>query len=381
LKVTISVSGIFDAFFLAEQLEKRGQLDRIFTSYPRFRLRKNWPTSPKVVSLWLPELIARVMSKGFSVLPKLGYYYKALLFDAMVASRLRPCDVFVGFSSSSLRSIKKARSLGAKTLLFRNSSHILSQQSILKEEFESHGLQSDAVYPPIARLEVAEYALTDFIRVPSGYAKRTFLDHGFPERKILELPHGIDLEGFTHAGKADNTFRVVFVGIISLRKGIQYLLEAFRQLALKNAELWLVGGISPDARQVLEKYEGLFKYIGIIPREKLAWYYSQGSVYVLPSLEEGMALTVLEAMACSVPVIVTNHTGVESVVRDGQDGFICPIRDVEAIKQKLILLHDNEPTRQKMGQSANSRASGFTWDWYGDQMEKAMNGILTGKFS
>jgi glycosyltransferase involved in cell wall biosynthesis len=73
---------------------------------------------------------------------------------------------------------------------------------------------------------------------------------------------------------------------------------------------------------------------------------------------------VLEALACGLPVIVSANTGSKEMVRDGEDGFVVPIRDVEALKQKILLLYEDPHTQQKMAQAAAQRASQFTWDGY-----------------
>jgi glycosyltransferase involved in cell wall biosynthesis len=94
----------------------------------------------------------------------------------------------------------------------------------------------------------------------------------------------------------------------------------------------------------------------------LSRYYSNSSVFVLPSLADSFALVVLEAMACGVPVIVTENTGSKEVFRDGVDGFVVPIRDVEAIKEKILFLYENRDVCQAMGEAARQRASEVTWD-------------------
>lgn len=376
MKVTISVGGIWDAFALAEQLERRGYLDRIITSYPRFRLKGKNVSKERVQSLWPLEAFSRILSglpfnlKGF-----VGFY-KPAIFDALVQGRINRCDIFVGYAGMALSSMRRAKVSGAATILFRNSTHIEFQHEILTEEFTRYGIKAAPINRMLIQKELQEYEEADYIRVPSEFARRTFLERGFDARKILMIPHGVDLENFQPVPKSDGVFRILFVAGISLRKGVQYLLEAVKQLRLPNSEVVLLGGMSDEIRLILKRYEGLFRYEGIVSRQNLYRYYSQGSVYVLPSLEEGMALTVLEAMACGVPVIVSHHTGVESVVRDGREGFIVPIRDVEHLKEKLLYLHENEASRAEMGRLARERVRSFTWDCYGNQVVRTFRELL-----
>lgn len=381
MKVTISVGGIWDAFALAEQLEKRGYLDRIITSYPRFRLKGKNVSKERVQSLWPLEALSRILSGLSFYLKGIVGYYKPAIFDALVQRRINRCDIFVGYAGMALSSMRRARANGAATVLFRNSTHIKFQQEILAEEFCNYGIKTAPMNAMLAEKELREYEESDYIRVPSEFARRTFLERGFNASKMLMIPHGLDLENFQPVPKSDTTFRILFVAGISLRKGVQYLLEAVKQLRVPNSEVVLIGGVSDEIGPILKRYEGLFKYEGIVSRQNLYRYYSQGSVYVLPSLEEGMALTVLEAMACSIPVIVSDHTGVESVVVDGREGFITPIRDVERLKEKLLYFYENGEDRAAMGWAARERVKSFTWDWYGEQIDRIFREIVARKVS
>ncbi len=83
-------------------------------------------------------------------------------------------------------------------------------------------------------------------------------------------------------------------------------------------------------------------------------------------------------MACGLPLVATTNTGAEDIVRDGVDGFIVPIRDVEALKARLAQLYESPEMRVRMGESARQRVStGFTWDDYGGRMIAAYERILT----
>jgi glycosyltransferase involved in cell wall biosynthesis len=105
------------------------------------------------------------------------------------------------------------------------------------------------------------------------------------------------------------------------------------------------------------------------PEFELHKYYSQGSVFCLASIQEGLAMVLPQAMACGLPVICTTHTGGEDMVRDGQDGFIVPIRDVEALKERILFFYTNRDACKEMGYSAQQRVkSGYTWVDYGNRM-------------
>lgn len=177
---------------------------------------------------------------------------------------------------------------------------------------------------------------------------------------------------FKPIGSEENKiFRVIFAGALCLRKGIQYLLKAIALLKLPDFEVWFCGGVTPEIKPILGKYEDEFRHFGMIPRHKLPYYYSQSSVFVLPSIEEGLALVQAQAMACALPVIATTHTGAQDLFSDGKEGFIIPIRDPEAIKEKILFLYEHPEVREEMGKAALTKVQSLGgWSTYGEQVIK-----------
>jgi glycosyltransferase involved in cell wall biosynthesis len=379
MRVTISVGGRFHAFNLAHQLLKRGHLRCLITSYPKFEVRKYGIPRSKVKSLLVKELLER----GWRRLPTAlqGAYNPQYLiheaFDRLACRRLEPSDITVGWSSFFLRTMRVAKQMGAVTIVERGSSHMLYQQEILREEYGQLGLMPTLAHPRIVEKELEEYEQADYIAVPSHFVKRTFLERGTPEEKLIYVPFGVDLDEFGQVPKDDDRFRVVYAGGMTIRKGVHFLLQAFCELNLPNAELFLVGAMREEMQHFFKRYEDRFTWIGHVPQRELHKYYSQGSVFVLASLEEGLAMVLPQAMACGLPVICTENTGGSDIIRDGVDGFIIPIRETEAIKEKLLFLYDNPDLCRKMGRSAQERvATGFTWDDYGERIVRAYEKIL-----
>jgi len=383
MKVIISVGGRWHAFNLAQQLLKRDYLKFIITSYPRFITRKWGLPDNKVKSVFIKEILER----GWRKLPQFiqiiynPQFFLCDLFDKLASQKLEECDIFTVWAGFGLNSFKKAKSFGAKIVLECGSSHINYSQKILKEEYEIFGIKPGfdvLAHPKIIEKILKEYEETDYIAIPSSFVKRTFLENNISESKLLTIPYGVDLANFRQIPKDDNVFRIIFAGTICLRKGVQYLLKAFKELNLPNSELLLLGNISPEFIPILEKYKNV-QNIKIKKASHFELYkeYSQGNVFVLPSIEEGFARVILEAMACGLPVICTTNTGGEDIVRDGVDGFIIPIRDVEKLKEKIVYLYENQDICKKMGESAKERVSqGFTWDDYGNKMIEAYNKII-----
>lgn len=382
MKIIISVGGRFHAFNLAQQLLKKGYLERLITSYPKFEVIKYGIPKEKIKSVIVKEILER----GWRKLPRFlkNIYNPQFLiheiFDKLAAKKIEKADIFVGWASFSLHSIVNARKLGMKIILDEGSSHIEYRRDIVKEEYEKFGVKPELPHPKIVEKELKEYAEADYICVSSLFAKKTFLEKGIPEDKIIHIPYGVDLKSFKKTKKDDDVFRVVFVGAMTLRKGVHYLLQAFSELKLPNSELLLIGAITDEIRSFFKRYEGKFRWIGSIPQSELYRYYSQGSVFVLNSIEDGFGMVIIQAMACGLPVIATENTGGPDIVRDGKDGFIIPIRNVEKLKEKLSCLYNNKEILKQMGQSAKERAGErFTWDDYGEKMVKAYENIISKK--
>lgn len=382
MKITVSVGGRFHAFNLAWQLLKHNYLERLITSYPKFEVKKHGIPPQKVNSILIKEILERSWRKSPVFLRNIynPQFLISDLYDKLASQKITKSDIFVGWSSFSLHSLRKAKKMGAITILERGSSHMLEQQRILKEEYEKFGLKIQLAHPKIIEKELKEYEKADYISIPSSFVKRSFLQNGISEDKLIQVPYGVDLSAFKQIPKTDNVFRVMFVGGMSLRKGVHYLLRAFSELNLPNSELTLIGSLNNEIKPFFKKYEGKFNYIGHVPQQELYKYYSQGSVFAIMSIEEGLAMVQPQAMACGLPVIATTNTGGEDIIRDGVDGFIIPIRDIEKLKEKLIYLYENPEIRRKMGESAKQRVNqGFTWDDYGNRIISAYKNILNEK--
>jgi glycosyltransferase involved in cell wall biosynthesis len=178
----------------------------------------------------------------------------------------------------------------------------------------------------------------------------------------------------------DNRFRVLFVGMQCIRKGIGYLFDALRPLvSAGHVELWLVGAAMSDGKPLLDRNADLFVHHGLQPRNRLAWFYSQASVLVLPSIEEGLALVQAQAMACGVPVIATHNTGAEDLFEDGVEGFIVPPRSAEVIRDRVQLLLDNPGRLQELRAAALKRVKSLGgWTRYGQVCREAYRQVLAG---
>jgi len=209
-----------------------------------------------------------------------------------------------------------------------------------------------------------EIELADHILVGSSFVRESFVKEGISEGKLEVIPYGADTLLFEPATQKPNAdiFNVLFVGQIGQRKGISYLLRAYKQFQGPNTSLTLVGKIQGDGA-IFQTYRNIFRHVDHVPRAYLRDIYQQADAFVLPTLVEGMPLVILEAMASGLPVITTPN-GPGDIVRDGIDGFVVPVRDPNIIAEKLEYLRENPDIRAEMGENARKRALEFTWEAY-----------------
>lgn len=313
-----------------------------------FNLRGN----PAKLLFFLPDHYYKPMRKGF-----LDYVTSKVI-------NKNGCNVFHGWNNQALRSIKSAKKIGAKTILECGSTHRFFRERILEEEYKRHGIPVKKIPEYARNASLEELGLADFIFLPSLFAKKTFIDAGIKQEKLFVINRAVDLERYKPAQKNDERFRVLFVGGISLRKGVQYLLEAWKKLDTKNAELVLVGGIDEELKPIISKYSDMKNIIfkGFL-KDPLAAY-NEAAIFVFPSIEEGSAKVTYEAMAMGLPVITTENSG--SMVRDGIDGFIIPIRNSGAIKDKINYFFENRHEIEKMGMAARENIKQYSWQRYRD---------------
>jgi len=165
-----------------------------------------------------------------------------------------------------------------------------------------------------------------------------------------------------------------------LRKGVPYLLKAWEKIKLpsQETELILVGNISRDFKLVLSQFtiDSNVIFYGSVSQEKLKTLYARASLFVLPSIEEGLAMVLGEAMASGLPVICSTNTGGEEFIEDGNEGFIIPIRDSDTLAEKIAWCYDNRDACFVMGKRAQRKVQNFTWDHYGEKIIEMYRKIL-----
>jgi glycosyltransferase involved in cell wall biosynthesis len=284
------------------------------------------------------------------------------LYDRWVRSLLKPGDHILSSYGYTNDCFRWARQRGGMTFLDAGNSHPSQFWKIMSEEHQRWG----CTYPPVShahyRRSLAMMKEVDWVMAPSSFVEDSFVQNGFFAKKIARIPYATDLNVFQVAEKRtpDRPFTVINTGGLSLRKGTPYLLEALRILKRQVPELriLLTRQISDSIRPILARYSDLtIEWSSTLPQQQLAKRLQSADLFILPSLEEGMARTALEAMACGLPVILTPNTGSSDLVEEGINGSIVPIRSPEEIVDKALFWRERILGRGTQGNSIHTDLS------------------------
>ncbi len=278
------------------------------------------------------------------------------------------------FSGEAVELLSAARKMGLWTAV----DQVIAPRAIVdqlgyEEELLNPGwqlpLESDGYSEAFAERERAEWQLADVVVCPSPFVARHVVEEGCAPEKIVVVPTGVDTRfQVEQKPRAPGKLRVLTVGAVGLRKGSPYVGGVSRLLA-GEVEFRMVGPLEllPEAQK---KLAASVELTGPIPRGEMRKQFEWADVFLLPSLCEGSAISVYEALAAGLPVICTENTG--SVVRNGIDGYIVPIRDVMETTEILRELAGNPAALERMGESACERAADFTLSRYGERLTSAI---------
>lgn len=302
-------------------------------------------------------------------------------FDRAFSRHLQHGDhAVIGAVANSMRSFRRAKQLGINTVFDYPTAHHRYAERLLREEALRQPAYAgtlqlhDMLARSRARVE-EELALADLIIVLGSFQRRTFVESGVDPAKLRQIPLGVELGQFhpSPQAKHDGRFRVLFAGQLTQRKGLSYLVDGFRLADLPDSELTLLGVPVGTGRPW--SGESRIRQVGPVRFPELPGVYHDADAFVLPSLIEGFPQTALQAMASGLPVIVSENTFGEDVITDGVDGFVIPIRDADAIAERLRHLHADPELRLRMGQAARTRAEDFSWTRYGERVVAAVRAL------
>ncbi len=292
-------------------------------------------------------------------------------------------DLFHSWSGECVRSLRVARRLGVPSVLECATWHRHKGKAKPLRHTQSERERAAAPWPRrwldrllVSRQQVLEeYDLAGLILVLSQKAEETFLAAGVPREKLFRHQRGVDVGRFTPAPAPPEKFVAVFVGALIKRKGVHRLLEAWQRLALRDAELVLVGSVHEEMRPWLDRCAGANVRVAGFVRHVEEWY-RNASVHVFPSECEGSAKCTYEAAACGLPQITTRESG--DVVQHEVNGLIVPPDDPDALAAAIERLYRDRDLCGRLGAAGRQRVvEHFTWEHFRERLLEAYRTVLT----
>jgi starch synthase len=280
-----------------------------------------------------------------------------------------PTRIVVAREDGCLRAFRRARMEGILCVYDLPTAHYKTVCQLLQREMDLFpGVctvsldQRDFAADRTARKD-AELALADQILCPSNFVRQSLLAAGVSAEEIHVLPFAAEPQWLARDGRSREPM-FLYVGQISLRKGVHRLLLAWKQLkAYRTHRLRLVGTMHLSPKFTRD-FSGLYEYIPPIPRNQLPIQYMQAQALLLNSLAEGFAMVIPEAMSCGTAVLVSRNSGAEGFVADGREGRLFPFDDDEALKAVLDWALSHPTELAEMGRRARLKAAEWTWPDY-----------------
>ncbi len=347
-RIALVVQGRFHAFDLARELSARGHDVTIFTNYPAWAVRRFDVGRSHVRSCWAHGAAVR----GLEKLPRALQPHDVApwvhrTFGRWAAGALGGAewDVVHCWSGVSEELLGAATVHARATLLMRGSAHIDEQDELLRAEEVRAGAPLDRPSPWMIARERREYALADRVVVLSSFARDSFLRRGVPPERVVCLPLGVDVRAFQPSPadisariariRSGRPLRALYVGTLSMRKGLLDLEAALMRVRRLPLELRLVGAVTPEAANVLARFDDRVSHRDAMPQAELPEEYRRADLFVFPTIEDGFGLVLTQAMAAGLPVLCTTNCAGPDLVCNGEDGWIVPIRSPEAIAERL----------------------------------------------
>lgn len=287
---------------------------------------------------------------------------------------------FYGFAGECLEQLQAARRNGLWTVVDQvNAPREIVDRLVAREAERFPGWEPEPEADPygaaFAAREKAELWAADLVVCPSEFVRRSVAECGGPVERCVVVPFGVDARfRIPEREREPGPLRVLTVGAIGLRKGSPYVLEAARRLE-GLATFRLVGPVLVSAAKQAELRTAL-DLAGPTPRAEIARHYAWADVFLLPSVCEGSAMVIYEALAAGLPVVTTPNAG--SVVRDGIEGYVCPAGDADAICDRLEHLARDRELLETMARCAALRSKDYNLAGYGRRLLAALEAPKAG---
>jgi glycosyltransferase involved in cell wall biosynthesis len=399
LKVIVAQKGTREYFLAPRALHRRGSLAQMIVDwYTPFNgtlsdiLKKSSLSTisraftahsaelPKSLVRSMPifGIYARFYSK---YLRKIHFTSNHLNPGVMFAERLAklnmpPHNTFFGYSYSSLEVLIAEKRRGKHTILDQIDPGILEREIIIREEkkWPKYVLKRIADFTNIHQRNKKEWNNADVVIVNSNWSKECIVKKGCDPDKIEILPLAYEKQsGCTNEAIVPPPLKVLWIGRVTLQKGIPYLIEAARLLAGEPIEFY-IAGTTDISKNAINDSPSNIKWLGSVSVNKKMGLYSSSHVFVLPTLSDGFAITQLEAFAHGLPVITTRHCG--RVVEEGKTGYIVPARDAEALAMAILQFLKTPSLLKEMGDHCRKEVQAYNIDAYADGLIHIINDRL-----
>jgi glycosyltransferase involved in cell wall biosynthesis len=310
-----------------------GALER--RTQPSVYLGESSDPQPDGRALALPRLTT-LLAPALRRSPPWRHWRASVAFDADAARRLPAADHLIAFNGTAVSQFRAARRLAFESIsLMSANSHM---RNVIRQHARAH-----REYPlerpwatRLLRRNLREYRQADRIYVASRYSWESFVEEGFSEESLSLFPL-TPHPRFTPGGEraSSGTFDVVYVGSLTVNKGVPLLLDAFTRLGQPDLRLVLVGGWkTPGVRRFIQQACARDGRISVSPGDPLPRLRAAG-VCVHAAYEDGFAYAPAEALACGVPVIVSEDTGMKDLIDPGVDGLILPTGSRPALTEAI----------------------------------------------
>jgi alpha-maltose-1-phosphate synthase len=370
-KITLSATNPCHVWDMARALHKRSALAAFHSGYPAWRLRR--ATGLPVISHSARTLVVyglrRFVPERARPKDHLLFTWQDEAFDRAVARSLAPSDFFHAIPGQARRSLARARQLGVTTVLNHATGPAQIQAEILAPLFARAGLDLKAETPfneAFFDRQRAELDLADFHCVASSIVASQLAQVGVDPARIWVVPYAADPEIFSLPSTPapmpppgpGAPFRLAFAGQASLRKDLRTVLLALEQLADPTISLDIYGHAPRETAHDFASYRGRspIQFHGPVPQHQLAAAFHSSHALVLPSLEEGFGLVVVQAMACGLPSLVSSQVGAANVILPATNGLVIPPQDPAAWAAAI------SSARQLPWDRAAIAASAPSWD-------------------
>jgi glycosyltransferase involved in cell wall biosynthesis len=402
IRVLVAHPGTQHAFRLATELHRQGVLGGLYTglaigagsTVERLSRFLSESVVRRISNRIAPELPARLIHNKYwlesvwqmdQVLGRTGQTFihrRNEQFQRRVPDRaILEANVVIGFDTSSWILADRCEKLGRPFVMVQTIGHPDAWAALAPElarRFPDWNATVESRLAIVREAEQVEHNKATLVVGSSSFTRNTLETYGVAGEKVLVIPHGVDPERFTIAkgGQKSRPFRFLFAGSLSARKGVPLLLEAWKSLSSKDAELWLIGPASVKVLGLLKGIAGT-RVFGDVPNAQVSSLMQQCDVLVFPSYFEGFGLVILEAMASGLPVITTDGTaGPDLIPSPGEGGWVIPRGDQAALKKAMASCLEKISECKDSGAIARRIAERNSWRVYGERWVSVLTRVV-----